>query len=426
MDRRCLWKRNGVVVMDVNLIFEVHQPMRLHKYGVNGSAKNLYDRYFNDEFNRYIFERVLRKCYWPATNILLDLVTAMRHEKKKFKVAFSMTGTWIEQAEKWAPDLIELFKQFPKGSVEFLGETYYHSLSGLYNDHDEFFDQVRQQSEIIKDLFGQKPVTMTNTELIYNNLIAKSAEELGFKGIFTEGAPHVLGWRSPNYLYSPPKQVANKIKVLLRNRQLTDDVGYRFSAKWWDQWPLTAEKYASWIAASQGQVVNLFMDYETLGEHQWEETGIFWFLKALPWQVNKYDHLQFSLPREVVEKYDPVGEFDVYELSSISWADIEMDVSAWLGNRMQQIIFNELQKMRDDVMRTNDPEIIRTWRLLQTSDHLHNICTKWWGDGDVHQYFSYFDTPQQGFETITQILFDFKNAVAKKLMENGLKNGRRK
>ncbi len=425
MDYWCLRKCNGVVVMDVNLIFEVHQPMRLHKYGVNRNAKNLYGRYFNDEFNRYIFERVLKKCYWPATNILLDLVKAMRHEKKKFKVAFSMTGTWIEQAEKWAPDLIDLFKQFPKDNVEFIGETYYHSLSGLYNSNEEFFDQVKQQSDAIKDLFGQKPVTMTNTELIYNNLIAKSAEKLGFKGIFTEGAPHILGWRSPNFIYSPPKQVSKKIKVLLRNRQLTDDVGYRFSAKWWNQWPLTAEKYTSWIAASQGQIINLFMDYETLGEHQWEETGIFWFLKALPWQINKYNHLQFSLPREVVEKYDPVGEFDVYELNSISWADIEMDVSAWLGNRMQQIIFNELQNMRDEVMKTDDNDIIKTWRLLQTSDHLHNICTKWWGDGDVHQYFSYFDTPQQGFETVTQMLFDFKNVVARKLIEKGLKNSKK-
>ncbi len=408
--------------MDVSLIFEVHQPIRLHKYGVNRNATNLYDRYFNDEFNRYVFERVLRKCYWPATNILLDLVNAMKHEKKPFKVAFSMTGTWIEQAEKWAPDLIELFKQFPRQYVEFLGETYYHSLSGLYMDRGEFVEQVKEQNETIKSLFGQKPVVMTNTELIYNNLIAQTAQELGFKGIFTEGVPHILGWRSPNYLYHPPTHVADKIKILLRNRQLTDDVGYRFSAKWWDQWPLTAEKYSAWIAASQGQVVNLFMDYETLGEHHWEDTGIFWFLKALPWQINKYDHLEFALPREVVEKHNPVGEFDVYELNSISWADLEMDVSAWLGNRMQQIIFDELQEMKDEVLSTGDKEIIRIWRLLQTSDHLHNICTKWWGDGDVHQYFSYFDTPHQGFETITQILFDFKDMVARRLIEKGLKH----
>ena len=417
MDSWCLWKGNGVVVMDINLIFEIHQPIRLNKYGVNKNAKTLYDRYFNDKFNRYIFERVLRKCYWPATNILLDTVRAMKSEKKPFKVAFSITGTWIEQAEKWAPDLLELFKQFPKDYVEFIGETYYHSLSGLYKDREEFVEQIKEQNEKIKSLFGQKPIIMTNTELIYNNLIAKTAQELGFKGVFTEGAPRILGWRSPNYLYHPPKHVADKIKIFLRNRQLTDDVGYRFSAKWWNQWPLTAEKYASWIASSPGQVMNSFMDYETLGEHQWEETGIFWFLKALPWEINKYKHLKFSLPREVVDKYKSVGEFDVYEMNSISWADLEMDVSAWLGNRMQQIIFDELQDMKKDVMKVGNKEIIKTWRLLQTSDHLHNICTKWWGDGDVHQYFSYFDTPTQGFETITQILLDFKNILLEKSLK---------
>ncbi len=419
MDDRRLWKGNGVVVMDINLVFEIHQPFRLHKYGVKKDEKNVYNRYFNDDFNKYIFQRVAQKCYWPATNILLDLVNALRHEKKKFKVSFSITGTWLEQAEKWDPDLIDLFKQFPKNNVEFLAETYYHSLSGLYNDNEEFIEQVKMQRETIKSLFGQKPVVMTNTELIYNNLIAKFAQEMGFKGIFTEGAPRILGWRSPNYLYRPPGNVADKIKIFLRNRQLTDDVGYRFGAKWWDQWPLTAEKYSSWLSAADGQIINLFMDYETLGEHQWEETGIFWFLKALPWKVIEHENLGFSLPRESVEKYNTVGEFNVYELNSISWADLEMDVSAWLGNKMQQIIFNELQKIRKDVLSTRDDDLIKVWRLLQTSDHLHNICTKWWGDGDVHQYFSYFDTPQQGFETITEILFDFKNMVDRHLIERG-------
>jgi alpha-amylase len=398
---------------DICLAFEVHQPFRLKKFGVDRSQNNLFDRYFATDFNKYVFDRVAQKCYYPATNILLDLVNNLKNERKPFKIAFSITGVWLEQAEKWHPDLINLFKQFPKNCVEFIDETYYHSLSSLFPDRTEFIDELREHNKIIKSYFGQNPKVLTNTEMIYNNMIAKAASEAGYKAIFTEGVDRILGWRSPNYVYRPPKHVSD-IKILLRNRRLTDDIGYRFSARWWSEWPLTAEKYSSWLASCEGQCINIFMDYETFGEHHWEDSGIFWFLKALPYQILKYDNLNFALPSEIIEKHEPVGEFDVFEFNTISWADLEMDVSAWLGNDMQRVLFEEIKTLEKPVKKTKNPELIRIWKLLQISDHLHNICTKWWGDGDVHQYFSYFDSPQQGFAALTDILFDFREKIAEK------------
>ncbi len=403
----------------ISLIFEVHQPLRLRKHGIDRNCENLIDRYFSLGFSKFVFDRVANKCYYPTTHILLELVNNLKNESKPFKIAFSITGLWLEQAEKWHPYLIELLQQFPKKCVEFLDETYYHSLASLYNNgKTEFIEQVKEHRELIKSLFGQTPKILTNTELIYNNKIAQVAEELGYKGIFTEGVPRVLKWRSPNYVYKPPEYVCKNVKILLRNRRLTDDVGYRFSSRDWDQWPLTSEKYSAWLAACEGQCVNLFLDYETFGEHQWEESGIFWFLKALPYQINKWGNLRFALPSEIVEEFQPVGVFDVFEFSTISWADLEMDVSAWLGNEMQMKCHKELEILGEEIKKTGDPELIRIWRLLQTSDHLHNICTKWWGDGDVHHYFSYFDTPQQGFATLTDILLDLKGRIYQKMLKN--------
>jgi alpha-amylase len=249
-------------------------------------------------------------------------------------------------------DILESFKQLAEsGCVEFLGETYYHSLASLFESKDEFIEQVNQHSQIVKDLLGFKPSTFVNTEMIYNNLIAKTVEDLGFKAVFTEGIEKILGWRSPNFVYLRKNCFPNepsadkKIKVLLRNYRLSDDIGYRFSAKDWNEWPLTADKYAAWLNATPGHCINLFIDYETFGEHQWTESGIFWFLKALPHMVFKYGNLEFSTPSETVEKYQPVGDIDVFEFSTISWADMERDVSAWLGNKMQQICFEELKQI---------------------------------------------------------------------------------
>ncbi|MEM5812218.1 MAG: glycoside hydrolase family 57 protein [Candidatus Aenigmatarchaeota archaeon] len=401
---------------DISLIFEVHQPIRLNKYGIRRDVNNLYERYFSSEFNKLIFDKVARHCYYPATEILLNLVDDLKRDKKPFKVSFSITGLWLEQAERWHPDLVEMFRSFPKNRVEFLDETYYHSLTGLFEDLGQFIEDVKEHRETIKSFFGYEPRVLTNTELIYNNNIARIARQMGYEAIFTEGVDRILQWRSPNYVYTPPSHVSD-IKILLRNRRLTDDVGYRFSSREWDEWPLTAEKYSSWLAASPGQCINLFMDYETFGEHHWEGTGILWFLRALPYQINKWENLIFSLPSEIVEKYKPVGEYDVFEFNTISWADMEMDVSAWLGNDMQRRFFEELKNLLPYVKKTGDSELLRAWKLMQTSDHLHNICTKWWGDGDVHRYFSYFDHPQQGFAAIADVIFDLKQKVFEKLME---------
>ncbi len=376
---------------NVNLIFEIHQPFRLRKHGINKDSKDLFERYFSNGFNKHVFNRVASKCYYPATEILLELVGDLKNTRKPFKLSFSITGLWLEQ-----------------------DETYYHSLSGIFDNGSEWIEQVKEHRSLIASLFKQKPKVISNTELIYNNSIAKIAEELGYKAIFTEGVDRILGWRSPNYIYKPPN---SNIKVLLRNRRLTDDIGYRFSARWWSEWPLSAEKYSSWLSSSEGHVINLFMDYETFGEHHWEDSGIFWFLKALPYKINKYNNLKFSLPRETIRKYDPVGVFDVFEFNTISWADLEMDVSAWLGNEMQKLFHDEIKSLERDVKKTKDKDLIRIWRLLQCSDHLHNVCTKWWGDGDVHQYFSYFDTPYQGFAVLAEILLDLKERIKEKLYE---------
>jgi alpha-amylase len=401
---------------DVSLIFEVHQPVRLNKLGVRKECTDLFERYFSSEFNKEVFQKVARNCYYPATEIILNLLDETKHDKKPFKVAFSVTGLWLEQCERWNPDLLDMFVSLPRKRVEFLDETYYHSLTSLFEDHGQFLEDVREHRNAIKSFFGQTPKVFVNTELIYNNAIGRVAAEAGYRAIVTEGVDRILGWRSPNYVYSPPGYVSD-IKILLRNRRITDDVGYRFSCREWDEWPLTTEKYASWISASPGQCINIFLDYETFGEHHWEGTGILWFLKAQPYQTRKHDHLRFSLPHEIAESHEPVGEYDVFEYNTISWADLEMDVSAWLGNDMQRRYFDELKRLLPLVKQTEDETLMKVWKMLQTSDHLHNICTKWWGDGDVHQYFSYFDHPQQGFSVIADVIFDFKERVYEKLME---------
>lgn len=400
----------GVGMTDINLCFEVHQPLRLKPYYEPDGGKDLLERYFNMEKNKKILRRVIDKCYMPANNIILKLIDDLG---KKFKVSFSITGVLLDQFEMFAPEMIDSFQQLASTrSVEFLCQTYYHSLASLYGtDRSEFVEQVEMHREKMKDLFGKRPKVFENTEFIYNNMIAKTVEGLGFKGIFTEGIERVLGWRSPNYLYKPPEHVAKKIKVLVRNYRLSDDIGYRFSARWWDQWPLTADKYAAWLAATPGDVINIFIDYETFGEHQWPETGIFWFLGSLPYEVLKWKNLKFSTPSRTILKYPARDVIDVFEFNTISWADIERDVSAWLGNEMQRFAYEEIKKIEKLVKKKGDPKLLRIWRYLQNSDHLYYLCTKWWADGDVHKYFSPFDTPEQGFLTILKVLSDFKEKL---------------
>jgi alpha-amylase len=361
---------------------------------------------------------VTNKCYLPTNRILLETIDNLKHEKKKFKISFSLTGTFLESAEMFNKDVLDSFKQLAQSKcVEILGETYYHSLASLYESKDEFIEQVNAHRQAIRDYFGVEPKVFVNTEMIYNNVIGKIVEDLGFKGIFTEGSERILGWRSPNYLYvrkfcfpnDPPPE--KRIKILLRNYRLSDDIAYRFSARNWDQWPLTAEKYVAWLSATVGEVINLFMDYETFGEHQPEESGIFWFLKALPYMVVRDPNLEFLTPSEVIEKCKPIGEIDVFEFSTLSWADMERDTSAWLGNKMQQIMFNEVKNLERYVKSLDNPELIKVWKLLQQSDHYYYMCTKFWSDGDVHKYFSSFDRPEDAFANFMNILADFKTKI---------------
>ncbi len=403
-------------MLPITLSLEVHQPHRLRIDGVNEDASNLYGRYFDDEMNEHFFRDVAENCYFPATERLLREARRREGEDRPFKVNFSISTSWIEQARKYHPELVDMLNRFPENSIDFIGQAYHHSLAGLFNDKEEFRWQLNKQRDIIEDTFGHRPQVMTNTELIYHNEIGKISAEEGYKGIFTEGVPRILGWRDENYAYTQPDFVTeNGNNIMLRNRKLTDDVGYRFSAEWWSEYPLTAEKYAAWLSATQGDMLNLFMDYETFGEHHWKGTGILWFLESLPEEVLKYDDMKFAKVREVAEKNDPVGEFDAFEYNTASWADQEMDASAWLGNPMQKMLFDKIQELESKVKEIDDPEVKEVWRKFITSDHLHHICTKSYEDGNVHNYFSYFDHPNQGFAVITEHLMDFQQQVEKRL-----------
>jgi alpha-amylase len=358
--------------------------------------------YFDETKNRQIFEKVSSKCYIPANNILLDLI---EQNKNKFKIAFSLTGVFIEQCQKYAPHVIDSFKQLAStGNVEFLSETYYHSLSALFSQK-EFEEQIILHKNLINDLFGQKPEVFRNTEAMYSNSIAKIIENLGYKGIITEGHEKALSWRSPNYLYRPTG--CEKIVSLLRNYKLSDDVGFRFSAKWWEEYPLTADKYAAWLSKCEGDCINLFIDYETFGEHQWQDTGIFEFLRHLPNEVFKYNNLEFKTPSEIARRYKPVGVIDVPYI--LSWADVDRDASAWLDNEMQRFAFEQMIKLEEKVKQ--NPELLKLWRLLQTSDHFYYMCTKWFADGDVHKYFNAYDSPYDAFINYMNVLQDIKNKL---------------
>jgi alpha-amylase len=388
------------------LYFQVHQPMRLNRFTVFNIGAN-HDRssqYFNRKLNQEIFEKVAKKCYLPTNKILLDLINKY---DGKFRVSFSLTGTFIEYCERYLPSVLDSFKDlFATGAVDFLEETYYHSLSSLYDDLDEFEKQVQMHRQTIKRIFNYQPKIFRNTETIYDNRIARKIAELGYKGIITEGADKILGWRSPNFVYKP---VNANIKVLLRNYKLSDDVGFRFSSRNWPEFPLTADKYANWMSNSSGDVINLFMDYETFGEHQWIETGIFEFLKHLPDEVLKHDNLDFATVSEAVELYNPVGEIDVP--NAISWADEDRNVSTWLGNDMQIACFDELKNIGRKLKEKSNERLLKTWRRLQTSDHLYYCSTKGLADGAVHAYFSPYDNPYEGFMNYMNILQDLKQRV---------------
>jgi len=403
---------------DIVFVFEVHQPNRLRrnffweeKVFRRVKKEDLFDYYFDRSVNREIFERASRKCYFPANQILLDLIDEYKREKRQVKVSFSISGVFLEQCEMFGRDVLESFRQLVQtGCVELLGQTYYHSLAGLYPDRQEFIEQIRMGEQAMKDLLGCTPSVFENTELLYNNAIARTMEKLGYRGIFTEGAEKILQGRSPNHLYSP--KGCEKIKVLLRNYKLTDDVGFRFSARWWNEWPLTAEKYARWLAETPGQCVNIFPDYETFGEHHWPETGIHEFLKYLPQQILKWTHLAMATPSEVTERYAAVDEIDVPEVGgTVSWADLERDTSGWLGNTMQWAYYTSVRRLEPIVKEAADEDFLRIWRHFQTSDHLYYMFSLGGGPGEVHSYFSPFGSPANAYVTAQSAILDFENRV---------------
>ncbi len=376
--------------------FQVHQPMRLRHYTVFDNN----DRYFDDYKNASICRKVANKCYLPANRLILDMI---RQFDGRFKVAYSITGVLLEQLLSFSPEVMSTFDALAEtGCVEFLAETYYHSLSFLYS-RDEFVEQVNKHIETIDSFFGQKPRIFRNTELVYNNDLAALIESTGnFDAIITEGADHILGYRSPNFVYKP--QNCNKLKLLLKNYSLSDDIAFRFSNRDWPQWPLTADKFAHWISNvnGNGNVVNLFMDYETFGEHQWEDTGIFDFMRHLPQEVLNHPDNNFKTPSEVVQCYQPVGTVDVPHI--ISWADIERDLSAWVGNAMQSNAIHELYRLEKKIKQTDDEKIIADWRKLQASDHFYYMCTKYFADGDVHKYFNPYNSPYDSYINFMNVL----------------------
>lgn len=385
--------------------FQVHQPLRLKRYRVFDIGQD--QDYFGDTSesslnNKWILDRVAQKSYLPTNALLLELL----EKYPEFRISFSLSGIFLEQIERDFPEVLASFQKLVRtGRVEILGETYYHSLSFLYA-RDEFTHQVEMHRKKVFDLFGVHPHVFRNTELIYNNDLAQVIEGMGYKGIIAEGADHVLEWRAPHFPYQP--KGTTKIKALLKDYKLSDDIAFRFSDQDWTEHPLSAERFAEWVSAinGNGQLVNLFMDYETFGEHQWEDSGIFEFLRALPEKILAHPDNDFVTPSEAVERYDTVGELDAHEF--YSWADVERDLSAWLSNSLQGDSMHKLYEISDAVHATGDEKLIEDWRRLTTSDHFYYMCTKWFQDGDVHKYFNPYESPYEAFIAFMNVLGDVK------------------
>ena len=380
------------------LYFQVHQPNRLRQYRFFDIGKN--SHYYDDFTNRTTLRRIAQKCYLPMNELLLQQI---EEQKGAFKVAFSITGTALEQFDRYCPEVLDSFKKLAAtGCVEFLSETYYHSLSSLASE-SEFKHQVAKHKEAIEKYFGVTPTTFRNTELIYSDSIANMVGDLGFKTILTEGAKHVLGWQSPNYLYKATTK--KNQKLLLRNSGLSDDIAFRFSNKGWENWPLTTDKFVSWLKSGDGEIVNLFMDYETFGEHQAASTGIFDFMKYLPAAVLADGEFEFVTPARAARKHKPVAPLCIPD--AISWADEERDTSAWLGNELQNEAFNKLYSLSEKLAILNDAELWSDFGHLQESDHFYYMCTKFFSDGAVHKYFNPYDTPFEAFINYMNVLSDF-------------------
>ncbi len=385
----------------IQFYFHAHQPFRLKRYNALDVSQdhNYFHESYND-LNKEVIHKISNKCYVPMNRLLLDLLK----NHPNFAFSFSITGTIIEQLEWYAPDVLQTFVDLAKtGRVEFISETFYHSLASIYSK-DEFREQVEAQNNKLFKVFGVKPQIFRNTELIYANQVAKLVSELGFKAMLAEGVDRYLDWRSPNYVYHA-KDLPH-LKLFLKNYKLSDDIAFRFSQRSWSEWPLTAEKYQNWLndAGVNGDVINLFMDYETFGEHQWEDTGIFDFFRKLVEYVTSEDKHFFTTPSKSLDLFDSKDTYDVPELTS--WADTERDLTAWRGNAIQWSSLENLYQIESKVKAKHDPQLLHDWRLLQTSDHFYYMCTKWWNDGDVHAYFSPMDTPYDGYNRFNNALAD--------------------
>ncbi len=404
-------------MIDILLVFEVHQPFRFRRdffWGKREFRKlkksELFEHYFDLKTDEEIFKRASRKCYQPSNDILLKLIDEHKHGKKDVRVAFSISGVFLEQCERFNKDVLEGFKQLSNtGRVEFLGQTYYHSLASLYPNKDEFVAQVEEHRNTVKELLGYNPKVFENTELIYNNGIARSVEQLGFKGMCTEGAERIIGSNSPNQLLEA--NGCEGLRVILRNYKLTDDIGFRFSTQSWSEWPLTVEKYVNWLASNNGQYICIFLDYETFGEHHWPETGIHDFLRKLPGEIISRKNLVLSTPTKVISDHEPTGILDVPESKTVSWADIERSTDSWIGNDMQWAFFSEVRDIEKLIKESGDAKFTKLWRYFQISDHLYYMFTAGGGPGEVHSYFSPYAKPIDAFITSQAAFMDLEQRL---------------
>lgn len=395
------------------LYLHVHQPFRIRHYTIFDAGLNhsYFDASYDDRTNNErIIHKVAEKSYLPTNSKLLELLN--RHPE--FKLSLSITGTVLEQLEKWSPQTLESFKELVKtGRVEIVGETYHHSLAFFYS-LSEFESQVAMHKNKVEELFGQTPKVFRNTELSYNNDVASWAEREGYRAVLAEGWDPILGWRSPNYVYKPAG--TENIRLLMKNYHLSDDIAFRFGDREWSEWPLTADKFSHWLSETGDATnFNLFMDYETFGEHQWSESGIFDFLDKLPDEWLKTEEHTFMTVSEAAGAFEPVDEADVP--NTTTWADTERDLSAWLGNPMQQQAIQALYSLQSKIMETGDWSLIEDWRKLQTSDHFYYMCTKWFNDGDIHAYFSPYETPYEAFTNFMNAWHDLKFRLIEKGVE---------
>lgn len=387
----------------VSLYFQVHQPFRLRKFSFfeAGTGAN----YFDEGLNELVMKRAAERCYLPANEIILE---ALKRYGGDFKVAFSITGTALEQMQLYAPKALDSFRKIADtGQAEFLAETHYHSLSALYS-HTEFVRQVQMHRETVRDVLGQSPVSFRNTELLYSDAIAQRAAELGFKAILAEGADSVLGWRSPNAAFAA---AGSGIPLLLRNYRLSDDIGFRFGHAEGPGRPLTAKEFAQRLSTipADADTVGIFLDYETFGEHQHAESTILHFLSELPKALLSMPSWSFTTPTESAQRSNTRDPLPTPQVTS--WADAARDASAWNGNSMQQSCLSRLYALENRVLQLGDAQLLEAWARLQASDHVYYISTKAGADGSVHSYFSPFDSPYDAFIAFMNVVRDLEKRL---------------